>query len=118
MSRQIAANRFPLPLYIYWRIVMEEQVLEFIKRRFPNDSHWMDGNCFYFAQMLKARFHGDVVYDPIDGHFLFLASDNELYDWTGRRSYTKEERNKMVLWSNYSRKDPLDYEHIVRDCIK
>ena len=97
---------------------MEEQILEFIKRRFPNDSHWMDGNCFYFAQILKARFHGDVVYDPIDGHFLFLASDNQLYDWTGRRIYTNEERRKMFLWKDCPLKDPLHHDHIYRDCVK
>jgi hypothetical protein len=97
---------------------MEEQILEFIKRRFPSDSHWMDGNCFYFAQILKARFHGDVVYDPIDGHFLFLASDNQLYDWTGRRVYTNEERKKMSLWRDYPLKDSLHHDHIYRDCVK
>lgn len=97
---------------------MEDQILEFIKRRFPNDSHWMDGNCFYFAQILKARFHGDVVYDPIDGHFLFLASDDQLYDWTGKRIYTNEERRKMCLWKDYSLKDPLHHDRIYRDCVK
>ena len=66
---------------------MEERVLDFISRRFPNESNWMNGNCFFFAQILKARFHGDIVYDPIDGHFLLLAPDGQFYDWTGKREY-------------------------------
>jgi len=97
---------------------MEKEILEFINRRFPIDCNWMDGNCFYFAQILKARFHGDVVYDPIDGHFLFLTSDNQLYDWTGKRNYTKERRRKMFLWRDHSLKDPLHHEHVYRDCVK
>ena len=97
---------------------MEEQILDFIKRRFPNDSHWMDGNCFYFAQILKARFYGEVVYNPINEHFLFLASDNQLYDWTGKRIYTNEERKKMCLWRDYPLKDPFYHDHIYRDCVK
>lgn len=97
---------------------MEEQILEFIKRRFPVDCNWMNGNCYFFAQILASRFGGDVVYDPIDGHFLFLTYANELYDWTGRREYSDEQKRKMVLWSEYSIIDPLHHEHIWRDCIE
>ena len=97
---------------------MEKQIVDFIQRRFPMDCGWMNGNCFYFAQILKARFHGDIVYDPIDGHFLLWAPDGNFYDWTGRREYTEHEKSKFVLWSEYSRKDILDYSHIWRDCVK
>jgi hypothetical protein len=97
---------------------MEEQILDFIKRRFPQDCHWLNGNCYFFAEILKARFSGDVVYDPIDGHFLLWAPDNGFYDWTGRREYDAERRRKMVMWIGYDRKDPTHYNRIVRDCIK
>lgn len=97
---------------------MEEKVLEFIKRRFPVDCDWMSGNCYYFAQILKARFHGDIVYDPIDGHFVLWASDGNFYDWTGRREYTKEQQNKLILWHEYKAKDQLHHSHIWRDCVK
>lgn len=97
---------------------MEKQVLDFIKRRFPQDCNWLDGNCFFFAQILASRFPGDVVYDPIDGHFLFYGNDENFYDWTGRRSYTEEQKSEFILWHNYSTKDCLHYAHIWRDCIK
>ena len=34
----------------------EEQILAFIKRRFSQDCNWIDGNCYYFATILKTRF--------------------------------------------------------------
>lgn len=97
---------------------MEEKILEFIHRRFPMDCGWMNGNCFYFAKILQARFYGEIVYDPIDGHFLFLATDGNLYDWTGRREYTQEQRRKMFLWRDSASLDAKLHERIVRDCIK
>lgn len=97
---------------------MEKEILEFINRRFPEDCHWLDGNCFYFAQILAARFAGDVVYEPIDGHFLFWAADDNFYDWSGRREYTKEQRAKMFLWRYSSIKDSLLHGRIYRDCVK
>lgn len=97
---------------------MEKEILEFINRRFPEDCHWLDGNCFYFAQILAARFAGDVVYEPIDGHFLFWAADDNFYDWTGKRNYTEEQRRKMFTWRNASRVDELLYKRINNDCVK
>ena len=97
---------------------MEAQILDFIKRRFPNDSNWVNGNCYFFAQILANRFVGEVVYDPIDGHFLFWASDNNFYDWTGRREYTAEQRKKMFIWQDGVLKDSLLYGRIRRDCVK
>lgn len=55
---------------------LENKVLDFIQRRFPkarDDKQWVSGNCFYFASILKVRFpEGYIVYDVIEGHFLFL----------------------------------------------
>ena len=66
---------------------MREQVLEFIYRRFPDDCHWTDGNCYYFACILKARFEeGEIWYDAVDGHFVFKLEDL-FFDWNG--SYQK-----------------------------
>ena len=97
---------------------MEEQVLDFIKRRFPQDCNWLNGNCYYFAEILASRFMGDVVYDPIGGHFLFYGYDEKFYDWTGRRDYTEEQKSKMILWDSYSAKDNLHYRRIWRNCVK
>jgi hypothetical protein len=47
------------------------EILEFIHRRFPQDCHWLDGNCFWFALILKKRFPNvEIFYFPIQGHFV------------------------------------------------
>ncbi len=48
-------------------------IIKFIKRRFPNDSNWLNGNCFYFAVILKNRFpKGVIFYDVVIDHFVFM----------------------------------------------
>ena len=51
----------------------QDKILDFIHRRFEQDCEWTSGNCYYFALILKGRFRkGKIVYDVIDGHFLYL----------------------------------------------
>ena len=97
---------------------MEQQVIDFIHRRFPDKSDWMTGNCYFFAQILVSRFSGDIVYDPIEGHFLFYGYDENFYDWSGKRDYTKEQISKFVMWPGYTARDPHHHSRIWRDCIK
>ena len=62
----------------------QDPVLEFIHRRFPKDSNWTNGNCYWFARILQGRFPGGViVHEPIVGHFLYLYN-GIYYDWTGK----------------------------------
>ena len=37
-----------------------EEILEFIKRRFPTDCHWVDGNCFYLKGENTRHFSGEM----------------------------------------------------------
>ena len=92
------------------------EILEFIHRRFPNDSNWLDGNCFFFAKILECAFMGTVVYDPIDGHFLFTQDGKVYYDWAGAHQYEKEYSDKFEVWKFYMRKDPNHYARVMRDC--
>lgn len=90
------------------------EVLEFINRRFPVDCDWLTGNCFYFAIILKSNFKsGDIYYDVINGHFIFLY-DGIYYDWSGM----VKPDGVLVKWKDFKNYDPLQYEVIVRDCIK
>lgn len=89
------------------------EIVEFIRRRFPVDCDWTTGNCYYFAVILQARFpDGQIVYDPIDGHFLFLYHDR-LYDYKG-----KAKSRSYVLWDDYDKYDALQKQVIIRDCIR
>lgn len=92
---------------------MEDKVLEFIQRRFKNNCKWTDGNCYYFAIILKDRFpEGTIFYDVINGHFVFFYN-NEIYDWNGIRC----DCNCLVRWDDFDKYDESQRQRIVQDCI-
>ena len=91
---------------------MKEEILDFIHRRFPNDSNWTTGNCFYFALILNSRFMGRIYYEPISGHFLFKAGDGNFYDWNGLYEFDTSE---AFDWEYYP--DILHASRIMRDCL-
>lgn len=98
-----------------------EKVLEFIYRRFPEDCHWADGNCYYFAVILKARFpNGEIYYDVVDGHFVFQLEDL-YFDWNGTcLQYDIDNRLKEHLykWSEFHKIDSEQYKRIIQDVIR
>lgn len=88
-------------------------VEEFIKKRFNTDCNWLDGNCYYFSIILKARFpQAIILYDVINGHFV-VDIDNEYYDWTGKIDKT----GIFIKWENFDKYDPIRKKRIIRDCI-
>lgn len=94
---------------------MKEEILDFIERRFSIDCHWLDGNCYYFAVILKERFPNAVIYyDVVLGHFC-IKIDNNFYDWTGLIKMDKD--SEYVEWDKMSEYDEFVKERIIRDCI-
>lgn len=94
---------------------MQDEVLEFIDRRWKgHDANWMEGNCYWFAYILCARFPKlEMIFLPIEGHF--VAGDlahNRFYDWTGLVELTEAPHR----FSKILVEDPLWYSHILRDC--
>ena len=94
---------------------MQDEVLNFIHRRFPSDDNWLSGNCYYFTIILKSRFpYGEIWYDLVEGHFLYEYR-GKFYDWSG---VVKPNKNHLVNWFTYALDDPLHYERIVKDVIQ
>lgn len=94
-----------------------DEVLDFIARRFPHDNNWLNGNCYYFATILKARFpEGEIWYELIDDHFVFLFN-HIFYDWSGIVDHYKETQDSLIKWNEYKNIDSLHYSRIVRDVI-
>lgn len=92
---------------------MTDEVLEFIHRRFKKDCNWLDGNCYYFAIILKDRFpDGRIYYDVLDGHFVYFY-DGLYYDWQG----IVHESMYYIPWNNFEKYDALQKQTIIRDCI-
>lgn len=91
-----------------------DEVLEFINRRFSDESRWVSGNCYYFAVILKERFNGVIYYDVIYGHFITKIND-KYYD---NKGIVNLEERKLVKWDDFDDYDSLQKERIIRDCIK
>lgn len=90
------------------------KIIEFIRARFPSDSNWLDGNCFYFSTILKARFpEGVICYDVIAGHFIFKYKE-QFYDWNGQYS---SETSYIVEWEKFDEYDIRQKERIISGCI-
>lgn len=88
------------------------KVLEFIHRRFPQDSNWLTGNCYHFALILSSVFNGDIFYDTVAGHFV-TRIDNVFYDWSGEY----KPAGLLVEWESFHLFDSLQKGRIIRDCI-
>ena len=86
-----------------------DEVIDFIKRRFENDCNWKNGNCYYFAIILKDRFNdGEIFYDVMDGHFIF-CHNGTFYDWSGKINPT----NYLINWNHFDEYDNLQKERIL-----
>lgn len=94
-------------------MTLEQEILEFINRRWSKDADWTNGNCYYFAKILKARFPQlDIYYCQIDGHFI-SGHNGEYFDWNGK--YIPQET--PVLFDDLEDIDRLLFSRIIRDCV-
>ena len=93
---------------------MEDEVLDFIKRRWSNSDHWLDGNCYWFSYILHNRFPQlEIFYLPIKGHFVVGDSHTkEFYDWTGKLELDEE----PILFSELLYEDPVWYARLLKNC--
>ncbi len=97
---------------------MREEVLEFIGRRFKEDSNWLNGNCYYFARILQMRFPKlQIVYFPIEGHFMAWDKENKtFYDWEG--SHKLGEPVPFYEWEKLEVEEPFLYYRLMCDCVQ
>jgi len=94
---------------------MREEVLRFISR-FATEQAVIDvftqGCCYWFAEILRVRFRGDIVYDTVENHFACMIGD-AAFDITGDVTDGHNWRPWLeVLWEDRARGD-----RIYRDCI-
>jgi hypothetical protein len=87
-------------------------IIEFIKRRFKTDCNFLNGNCYYFAVILKARFpEGDIYYDVVNGHFVFKYK-GKFYDFTGETKV-----DTPVKWDDFDSYDTFQKQRVIEGCI-
>lgn len=76
---------------------------------------FMCGNCYWFAHILTSRFGGNIMYMPVDNHFISKI-DGRYFDVRG--DITRDVENaKMYFWNTYINEDASDYYHVMRDCV-
>lgn len=102
-------------MFPYMMEYKHKQILDFIKH-FQNEgtiSTFMEGCCYWFAHILKARFVlGKIVYEPIIGHFLYQLED-KCYDIRG---LINTEDMHLEEWDNYEI-NSAHRKRIHNDCI-
>ena len=93
---------------------LENEVNNFLERRFQIDCKWTDGNCYYFALILRERFGGEIYYVPVEGHFVCKIGE-KYYDFHGEcsRFYSKP-----VTLEKIAKDDINWYNRIWKDCIR
>ena len=98
----------------YKGLINIDEIIEFTKRRFPIDCNWLNGNCYFYALACKSAFRsGKILYDVIQGHFIFLY-DGKYYDWSGEI----KPNGYLVEWDKFDDYDSLQKQIIIRDCIQ
>ena len=92
---------------------MEDQVAEFIQRRWTNNnSTFLNGNCYWFARILQLQFpYLSIFYLPIEGHFI-AGNLGKYYDATGAVVPQEE----PILLSDIRRKDYTWYSRLLKNC--
>ena len=90
-----------------------DEVEEFIQRRWKGtDAHWLDGNCYWFAHILTARFpYLKIYYMPLSGHFV-AGTPSRYYDANGEN----KDKEKPILFDKIRQVDPVWAARLVRDC--
>ena len=91
-----------------------EKVTKFIDERFKADNDWTNGNCYFFALILKDVFKGKIFYDDVWGHFV-VKIGKEFYDWKG--VYTKKDGN-LISWKGLKEVDSTHYKRVKKQCCR
>lgn len=87
------------------------EVLYFIRKFRGAEDTFLNGCCYWFAEILERRFHGRKMYNPIENHFA-CDIEGKLFDVTGEIDPTGFED-----WGLFMGKDELLTKRLVRDCI-
>lgn len=89
---------------------------------------FLNGNCYWFARILKERFwlfyDVDIAYNQIENHFAMVVAIHYDDETTGRFLFDAlglidpmVEGDGWEIWSEYCQHEPLDAARVYRDCI-
>ena len=92
-----------------------EEFIEKFKFKYKKELEYVFsyGNCYYFALILKDRFHGEIYYLPIKNHFI-CKIEKEYYDINGKASMNEQ----PLKWDVIKKTKLKMKEQVARDCLK
>lgn len=89
-------------------------ILDFIHRRFHEDNHWVNGNCYWAAWILCEQFPElSMYYCAHVGHF--VAGDGTVF-FDGHGQYVPETVHEVYPLSTIKEIDSTWYSRLMRDC--
>lgn len=99
-------------------------IFNFTNRDETIEDFFLNGRCYWFAEMLKKRFADrlpKIWYDSLDNHFL-VEIHSILYDAQGiwapiNNSLTEKRFNDFYIWEDYKKFDPIHAKRITKQCI-
>ena len=91
------------------------EIINFISHFKGSEHVFLNGCCYWFAQILHERFGLSIVYEPIDGHFMAMGIGRFLFDIRGDvTDIYKDSELYSLNWLEH--REPVWYEHLMRDC--
>lgn len=90
----------------------KNDILNFIKYFKDGKEMFLYGRCYWFAVILKERFSGTIMYDPVMNHWATSIGDIGLFDASGLIS-----DKGFVIWDTYKLEDKLHTERLIAQCI-
>lgn len=100
-----------------------EEVEGFINTFDGARDNFLNGNCYWFAEILAERFWRfymvDIVYNQVANHFAAQFLDEEtmtylLFDASG---YLGKKTNHWRRWDEYVSYEPYDAARVYKDCV-
>lgn len=71
---------------------------------------FLKGYCYQFAIILKDRFDGEILYEPIEGHFVTMIGD-KLYDIRGDVTSLYKDKNLIP------KEEYLQINNVIKGCL-
>lgn len=99
---------------------MNKEIEDFIKHFKGSKQTFLFGCCYWFAYILHQRFGLEIVYEPVEGHFMageLLNTDSArmLFDIRGDVT-DKYISNRLYRIDWLMANEPKWYAHLMRDC--
>lgn len=101
------------------------RVTDFIQNFKDSEDTFLHGCCYWFAFILHKRFALDIVYEPVEGHFLAISpgmgipcKPNRVHHIFDIRGDVTDLYNTCTLYPVrwLSINEPNWYTHLMRDC--